>query len=52
MKRLLALGILFLAIGCTPEHKENDMNGHDHHGHHHGQHQAGDAHRHGPEAGA
>jgi hypothetical protein len=40
--------VLSVTLGCTPDHKENDMNGHNHHGHHHG----GQEHGHAPRAGA
>jgi hypothetical protein len=52
MKWLLALGILLITLGCTPTHKENDMNGHGHHGHDRGHHHGHQAHRHGPQAGS
>jgi hypothetical protein len=52
MKQLLILGVLVITLGCTPDHKENDMNGHNSHGPHHGHHHGGPAHGHGPETGA
>jgi hypothetical protein len=48
MRQLLVLGVLVITLGCNPEHKENDMSDHGHHGHQHG----GHAHRHGPLTGA
>jgi hypothetical protein len=52
MRQLLVLGVLSVTLGCTPNHKEKDMNGHSHHGPHHGHHHGGQAHGHGPQAGA
>lgn len=44
MRQPLVLGMLLITLGCTSEHKENDMNDHGHHGHHGHQH-GGHAHR-------
>ena len=42
MKQLIALALLLTTLGCTTQHKENDM---DDHAHHQGHHQ--DGHQHG-----
>jgi hypothetical protein len=52
MKWLLTLGIVLMAIGCSPQHKDNDTSGHTQHAADHEHQHSGHEHQHGKKAGS